>query len=70
MLPHLVKPSEFQRRNCDWFRTYGALRYHLDRRHENGLVECGAVVETSLGLRIDPERFPAWLLSPKQDQAA
>lgn len=62
MLPTLVTPSDFQRRNRDWFRTYANLRYHLDRRQTNGLLSSGAVVETRLGLRIDPEKFPAWLL--------
>ena len=44
MLPNLMRPHEFQRYNRHLFRTMSALRYHLDRRHENGLVECGAVV--------------------------
>lgn len=62
MLPTLVRPRDFQRRNPELFATYAALRYHLDHRRENGLLESGAVVETQLGLRIVPERFPLWLL--------
>jgi len=61
-LSRLRKPSDFQREHTDVFRTYAALRYHLDRRDCNGLLASGAVVETALGLRIDEERFPVWFL--------
>ena len=72
MLTNLMRPKEFQRRNREFFNTYSALRYYLDRRHENGLIESGAVIETPLGLRIDIERFPAWLLgkATQHDRAA
>jgi hypothetical protein len=62
MLPNLVLPQDFQRNHRDLFRTYTSLRYHLDRRHQNGLLQSGAVVETRLGLRIVPDKFPDWLL--------
>jgi hypothetical protein len=62
----LRKPSEFQREHTDLFRTYSALRYYLDRRHENGLLATGAVVETALGLRVDEQRFPVWLMGSSQ----
>ena len=70
MLPTLMKPRDFQRRNSDVFNTYSSLRYHLERRHENGLVETGVVVETKLGLRIVPEKFPAWFLGNSAAQPA
>jgi hypothetical protein len=70
MLQALMRPRDFQRRNPDVFNTYSALRYHLDKRHHNGLVQSGAVVETALGLRINTERFPAWFMGkgPHQNQ--
>lgn len=46
-----------------------AFRKRLERRHLNGLAECGAVVETAIGLMIDPPRFRAWLLEPSQQAA-
>lgn len=61
-IPKLERPREFQRRHADLFPSISSLRYHLDKRHENGMLEAGVVLETALGLRIDPERFPAWLL--------
>jgi hypothetical protein len=70
MLPNLMRPREFQRRNPDLFNTYSAMRYYLDRRHENGLVESGAVVETALGLRINEERFPVWFLGSQSARSS
>ena len=73
MLPTLVRPSDFQRSCAEQFRTIEALRYHLTRRRRNGLLESGAVVETPIGMRINPERFQAWMLgksSAHQGQAA
>lgn len=61
MHPSLMRPREFQRRCAEEFRTLRALRYHITRRHANGLVASGAVVETPIGLRIDPERFEIWM---------
>jgi hypothetical protein len=61
-LPHLLKPGTYQRLNAHVFRTPVALRYYLDNRRENGLLECRGVVETPMGLRIDPERFAWWAL--------
>jgi hypothetical protein len=68
MLPTLVRPLDFQRRNRDIFRTYSAFRYYLDHRHENGLVASGAIIETAVGLRVVPEKFPGWLLKQPQPQ--
>lgn len=69
MLPKLIKPQEFQRDNSVHFPTLSALRFHITHRRENGMLESGAVVESPLGLRIDPERFPEWLMG-KYNQAA
>lgn len=73
MQPTLMRPRDFQRRCAEEFRTLRALRYHLTRRHANGLIAAGAVVETPIGLRIDPERFRVWMFgksSPSPDLAA
>ena len=61
MQQSLMRPSAYQRRRAEEFRTYSALRHYLTNRHSNGLVESGAVVETPLGLRINPERMDRWL---------
>ncbi len=47
-----------------------AWRKRLERRQANGLLAAGAVVETSLGLMIDPLRFRIWLLTPRHPEAA
>ncbi len=72
MFLNLVRPRDYQRSCAEQFRTLESLRYHLTRRRVNGLVEAGAVVETPLGLRIDPERFQQWMLGkpPGQGKAA
>ena len=60
----LMKPGEFWRRHRRElpFGSYRALRYHLDRRTKNGLLECGGVVQSPIGLLIDPEQFlTIWL---------
>jgi hypothetical protein len=59
---HLIKPAKYQRANRPLFRTYGALRWHLNNRRSNGLVACGAVVESPLGLLIDESKMPQWLM--------
>ncbi len=67
-ISELRKPSEFLRRHRRELplKTYAALRYHLDRRHQNGLVTSGAVIESPLGLLISPAAFERWIfgLSP------
>ena len=68
MLHNLMRPREFQRRNPDVFNTYSALRYHLDRRYSNGLIDSGAVIETKLGMRIDPQRFESWCVGKPTGQ--
>jgi hypothetical protein len=62
-LETLMRPSDFRRAHRSLFNTDSALWKHLGRRRENGLLESGAVVETALGLRIDPERFRTWFLN-------
>jgi len=58
------KPSAFYKRNRNLFSSHQAFRKQLERRQANGLAAAGAVVETSLGLMIDPEKFHVWLLRP------
>jgi hypothetical protein len=68
--PVLRKPGDFwhtHRRELP-IRSYGALRYHLERRRENGLVQSGAVIESPIGLLIAPERFEQWLLGSGRRQ--
>src|SRR5262245_6931168 len=60
-LKRLMKPSQFRREYPMLFPTDGALWHHLHRRDHNGLIRAGAVVETSLGIRVDPENFLAWV---------
>jgi hypothetical protein len=62
--PELRKPLDFWRANRRRlpFNTFSAFKYHLERRHRNGLVESGAVVESPLGNLINPARFDKWLL--------
>jgi hypothetical protein len=68
----LRKPTEFLRihRREIPLKTISALRYHLDRRHENGLVEIGAVIESPLGLLISPRQFEAWILGDRSARRA
>jgi hypothetical protein len=68
-LNELQKPGEFHKRNPRVFRTYSALRKYLDKRHENGLITSGAVIETPLGLRIDAAKFEAWMLGRTESAA-
>jgi hypothetical protein len=49
--------------------SYGAFRHYLWRRHANGLVASGAVVETRVGLLIHPKRFQSWVLTPRSGSA-
>ena len=60
----LCKAPSFYRRHENLFASYAAYRKYLDRRHRNGLITSGAVVETPLGLMVDPLSFRAWLLDP------
>ena len=57
----LIRPSLFQSRNRDVFRTLAALRRRLDMRRENGLISSGAVIESPVGLLIDEAKFVDWL---------
>ena len=58
------KPGTFYERNRNLFTSHEAYRKQLERRQSNGLAAAGAVIETSLGLMIDPEKFRIWLLRP------
>ena len=60
----LRRPADFWAGHAEQLplRTYSALRYHLRGRQRNGLISTGAVVESPIGLLIDPERFGHWLL--------
>jgi hypothetical protein len=55
----LIKPRDFwlEHRAELPLRTYSAFRYYLQKRHENGLVSSGAVVESPFGLLIRPSRL-------------
>lgn len=68
-IDRLVKPSKFRREYPRLFPTDGALWHHLHRRNLNGLTEAGAVVETSLGIRVDPENFLTWVMNPRRRDA-
>ena len=63
-LKRLAKAPAFFRRNRNLFKTYEAFRKQLERRRSNGLAASGAVVDTALGLMVDPTRFRDWLLTP------
>jgi hypothetical protein len=70
-ISELRKPSEFLRthRRELPLKTYAALRYHLDRRRSNGLLACGAVIESPLGLLIYPPQFEQWILGSRSSDA-
>ena len=44
------------------FKNFRALTYQLTKRDANGLLECGAVAESPVGLLINPIKFRDWLL--------
>ncbi|HWG75370.1 MAG TPA: hypothetical protein VN660_01080 [Steroidobacteraceae bacterium] len=60
----LQKPQRFFTQNQNLFASREAFRKQLERRYSNGLAADGAVVETAVGLLIDPPRFTCWLLQP------
>jgi hypothetical protein len=70
-ISELRKPTEFLRmhRRELPLKTIAALRYHLDRRRENGLLACGAVIESPLGLLIYPPQFEKWILGERAGDA-
>jgi hypothetical protein len=55
----LLKPRDFWLEHSAELplRTYSAFRYHLEKRHENGLISSGSVVESPFGLLIRPSRL-------------
>lgn len=60
----LQRPTPFFEGNRNLFTSWEAFRKQIERRRTNGMAPAGAVIETSLGLMIDPERFHVWLLKP------
>jgi len=58
---------DFYQEHRNLLGTRDAFRKRLERRYKNGLVASGAVVETSLGVMVDPPRFWDWLLNPDED---
>jgi len=61
---------DFYAENRNLLGSKDAFRKRLERRQANGLAASGAVVETALGLMIDPPKFRAWLLQPRDAEAA
>jgi hypothetical protein len=56
---------DFYQENRNLLGSRDAFRKRLARRHINGMAAAGAVVETALGLMIDPPQFRSWLLRPR-----
>lgn len=46
--------------------TYESIRKRVMRRHINGLLSCGAVVETAYGNFIDPAKYAEWVMRPRR----
>lgn len=49
--------------------SVGGIRWDLFNRHTNGLARSGAVIQKGRKLLLDPERYIAWLASPKPTAA-
>jgi hypothetical protein len=66
----LLKPRDFWLEHGTELplRTYSAFRYYLQKRHTNGLVSSGAVVESPFGLLIRPSRLLGEWLNGRDDQ--
>jgi hypothetical protein len=72
-LQRLRRAPEFYQENRNLLGSRDAFRKRLERRDLNGLAASGAVLETALGLMIDPTRFRQWLFTPNgvsDDEAA
>jgi len=78
-LENLLSVSEFARRYTNIAASEQSVRWLLRRRHTNGLISSGAVIEikTDPGqsrprLLLDPERLVPWMLraNPRAGQAA
>lgn len=68
---HLQKPKQFwetHHKGLPW-NTFSGFKYHLERRHRNGLAECGAVIDSPIGQLIDPPRLLRWLRGDSQRAA-
>jgi hypothetical protein len=62
----LVRPAIFFAANRNLFASYDAFRKQLERRRWNGLAASGAVVDTRLGLMLQPHRYSLWLMQPRK----
>ena len=49
--------------------TEGGIRWDLFNRQTNGLAQSGAVIQKGRKLLLDPERYLAWLASPRPTAA-
>lgn len=68
LITRLVKAFPgFYQDNRNVLGSRDAFRKRLERRYQNGLIASGAVVETSLGVMVDPPRFWDWFLNPDAD---
>lgn len=66
----LVRVVEFQRMNQRLFPTEVSLRHYVKQRRTNGLLKSGAVLETRIGIFIDPIAFLDWLFDRSESKAA
>jgi len=67
-IPRLVKAfPDFYRANQNVLGSRDAFRKRLERRYRNGLIASGAVIDTTLGVMVDPPSFWNWFLSPDAD---
>ena len=53
--------TEFSKRHSQHVKSEAALRWHVSRRRDNGMLTAGAIVETATGaLRIHEPSYFAW----------
>lgn len=69
-LRRLRRARDFYNDNRNLLGTHDAFRKRLERRETNGLSAAGAVIESQLGLLVDPVKFREWLLRPRTPEAA
>jgi hypothetical protein len=68
-IKQLVRPASFFVSNRNLFASYEAFRKQLERRQSNGLASSGAVVDTRLGLMLQPRQYCLWLFQPREYRA-
>jgi hypothetical protein len=66
---HLISVQLFAE-SYPQYGTYEAIRKRVQRRQHNGLLDCGAVVESNYGNLINAERYAAWALQPRRREVA